>query len=55
MPMTTKLGRMGTYNEELSPIKSYDSLTMLPCKIIRETKNISPLPQCPWSPELIGW
>ena len=34
MPMTNKLGRVETYNEELSPIKSNDPSIMLPCEII---------------------
>ena len=55
MPMTTKLDRTGTYNDKLSPIKSYDPLIMLPCDIIREANNISPLPQYPSSPELAEW
>ena len=55
MPMTTKLGTMGTYNDKLSPMKSYDLLIMLRSDIIGETKNIFPLPQCPLPPELAGW
>ena len=46
MPMATKLGKKLTYNKELPPTKSKETLIMWLCQITRQTKNfISPLTQ----------
>ena len=41
MPMTTKLCRMVTCHEGLSPIWSYDLLITWSCEVTRQIKNIS--------------
>ena len=53
--MSTKLGRIKTYLEELTPIKLHDALVVWSFKITRQTKIIiSPLSQCPWLPNVAG-
>ena len=48
VPMTTKLGRLVIYYEELLLIKPHDSLIMWSSKITWQTKTvISPLSLCP--------
>ena len=47
VPIATKLGRMVTYLEQLSPVKLFDPLVMWSYKITWQTKTIiTPLPQC---------
>lgn len=38
MPMTTKPGRLVTYNKELPSIKSKDSMIKWSCKVTRQIK-----------------
>ena len=40
MPMTTKPGRLVTYNKELPSIKSKDSMIKWSCKVTRQIKQI---------------
>ena len=52
MPMTTKLGRMMTYLDEILPIKSNDPLITWSCEITWQSKTIIPtLPQFLCSPD----
>ena len=54
--MTTKLGRMVTYFEGLLTIRSLIPLITWCCKVTWQTKTIiSPIPQCLWPPNLLGW
>ena len=53
--MSTKLGRMVTYQEGLPPLKACDSLIKCLCEIMWQTKNISPPPECLRPPNLAGW
>ena len=56
MAMTTKLSRMIAHLDELLPIKSHDSLITWSCDITWQDKVItSPLPQCLWPWNLVGW
>ena len=56
VPMATKLGRMVTYLERFQHIKLHNPLTMWPCKITWQTKNIiSLLTNCLWPPKLAEW
>ena len=56
MPKASKLSRMVTYLEELSPIKSYDHLVTWSCETTWQTKSIiSPLPHCLLPPNVVGW
>ena len=55
MPTATKLGRAVTYRKEIPPKKSRDPLIPWSYEIAWQIKNISPLPQCPWPPNLTGW
>ena len=54
--MAPKLGRVETYLERFQPIKLHNPLTMWPCKITWQIKNIvSLLPTCLWPPKLTEW
>ena len=54
--MATKLGRMVTYLDGLLSIKSHDPLITWFCEITRQTETtISPLLECLWPPNLVGW
>ena len=53
--MATKRGRVVTYIEGLLPIKSHEPSIAWPWKITWKIKNISPLLQCSWPPNLAGW
>ena len=53
MPMTTKLGMLVTYLEQLLSVKSHDHIITWFCKITWQTKIIYLLPQC--LPNLAGW
>ena len=55
MPKATKLGMVLTYYEGLQPVKSHDPLITGLARSRGKQKNIIPLPQCPWSPNLVGW
>ena len=44
--MVTKLRRMVSYLEELLPIKSYDASILWSCKVMWQTKIITPPPEC---------
>ena len=56
MPLTTKLSKMLDYIELLPPIESHKPSMMWSCKITWQTRSIiSPLPQCLWPPNLVGW
>ena len=51
--MTTKLGKMATYLDEILPIKLHHPTIALSCKIKWQLKVIvSQLPQCLWLPNL---
>ena len=51
-----KIGRMLTYLDEFLPIKSHHPLITWSCKITWQTKTIlSPLPQCLWPWNIVGW
>ena len=52
--MTTKLGRLVTYHDGVSPLKSHDPLITLFCEITWQIKLIiSPLTQCLSTPNLV--
>ena len=54
MAMTTKLGRVATYNEGLPSIESQDPLITLSCKVTCKIQYvISLLSQSPWPPNLV--
>ena len=56
VPMATKLGRMVTYVEQLSPINFLNPLVMWSCNITWQTKtNMYPPPQYQWLPHLADW
>ena len=50
MLMVTKLGRVMTYHKELPKL----ILIMWSCEMMSQTKNISPLPESLWPPNLTG-
>ena len=51
--MSTKFGRVVTYNEELPLTKLHDPSITWVCEVTVQTKTIvSALPYCPWSPNL---
>ena len=52
--MVTKIGKVITNYENLLPIKSHNPLNTWSCEVTSYIKNISPLPQCLWSPYLAG-
>ena len=54
--MATKFGRMVTYFKGLLAINSYNALIMWFCKVTWQTTIIiSPIPQCLWPSNLLGW
>ena len=55
MPTFTRLDGVATYHLGLPPMESHDPLSTRFCKTTLKTKNISPLPQCQWPPDLAGW
>ena len=56
VPVATKLGSKVTYLDGLLSIKSYDPLIMWSCEVTWQTKSIiSPLSQCLWPPNVLGW
>ena len=58
VPMATKLSRMIIYLDGFLSIKSFDPLISWPSEITWQNKNIkriSPMLQCLWPPNLVGW
>ena len=56
VPLATKLGTMITYLDRFLPLKSHDSLITWSYEIKWKTKTIiSPIPQCLWLQNLVGW
>ena len=53
--MATKHCKIVTYRGELSPINPINSLNMWPCEVTWQIKNISPLSQFLWLPNLSGY
>ena len=54
-PLATKHGKELTYHEGLLLINSYHPLNMWSQEVLWQTKNISPLSQCLWSLNLLGF
>ena len=52
--MDNNFDRMVTYFEGDPPIKSYDPVITWSCKITKQIKNISQMPQYLWPPHLAG-
>ena len=56
MSMTTKLDRVGIFNEELPFITSHNPLIRWSCKVTWNIKSItSLLQQCQWPPKVARW
>ena len=53
-PIDTKQGNKVTYLEGLPSIKPYNPLIIWSCEFTQHIQNISPLPQCLCSPNLVG-
>ena len=53
--MATKHGKMVTYVEWLPPRNSHNPSNMWSREVMWQIKNISPIPQCQWSLNLLGW
>lgn len=53
MPMAIKLVKVMVYNEQLSPIKSHNSLITWSCE--HTFKEILSILQCQWPSKLTGW
>ena len=56
VPLATKLGTMITYLDRFLPLKSHDSLITWSYEITWQTETIiSPIPQCLWLQNFVGW
>ena len=54
--MATKNGNVVTYSQRFLPVYSHDFLSMCPCQVAWQIKNIiSPRSQWLWSPNLSEW